>query len=135
VGPDWYAIGSNPGDHLGEILLPCSPFAIALYELIQHRQVALMLFCHVDPSRTHKTMVRNAELTVQMKSLIGNGQPGIVQKMEGRIESREKQQSVWHGKSAVIGTILAAIISLAVAAHDHWIPNLFHLTSTAVSVK
>jgi hypothetical protein len=67
-----------------------------------------------------------AQFNAQMKSLIGNGQPGIVQKMEDRITSLETQRNLWLGKQSVIGGIAAALISLAIATQSHWMPFFSH---------
>ena len=74
-------------------------------------------------------------LNTQMKTIIGNGQPGVIQQIQstqtncrescnGRLMKLENKRAEWIGKHTVVSSIAAALISLLIVTHDHWIALL-----------
>jgi hypothetical protein len=65
-----------------------------------------------------------AVLNNQMKTLLGNGQPGEIQKIQGRLSELEKQRNIWLGKHSVISATVSVLLSSVIATMKYWLPLL-----------
>jgi hypothetical protein len=81
----------------------------------------------IEPDSAGKQI---SALSANMKELLGNGQPGRIQRLEAeqekyqascstRLAALEEHKAEWKGKQLVVAAGLATAISFAIELHDH----------------
>lgn len=76
---------------------------------VEHKTYYTLEQCTSDFER--QTIAMLAVLNMQMNSIIGNGQPGRITKLEDRVSALERFQWKMIGGSSVLGAVVGIVSS------------------------